>query len=55
MPRSRKRPENKMVRHEMQFLPSMLAWLRLEARRRDTSVAEVVRDAVLRLMEQSKP
>lgn len=49
MPMPRKR--NKMIRHEMQFSPSMLAWLRLEAKRRDTSVAEVVRAAVLKMME----
>lgn len=46
---------HKNIRHEMSFPPNMLTWLRLEAARRDTSVAEVVRDAVLRRMKQSKP
>jgi len=53
MPMPRKR--NKMVRHELQFDPSMLAWLRLEARRQDSTVAAVVRQAVLVLMESTKP
>jgi hypothetical protein len=46
---------NKKIRHEMQFSEDMLAWLRAEAARRDTSVADVVRDAVLKLMEHTKP
>ncbi len=53
MPMPRKR--EKMIRHEMQFTPSMLAWLRFEARRQDTTVAAIVRQAVLKLMESLKP
>ena len=45
----------KLVRVQAQMPPSMLAWLRLEARRRDESVALIIRQAVLELMEQSKP
>lgn len=44
----------KMVRHEMQFSPSMLAWLRLEAQRQDSSVAKIVRQAVVQLMESQQ-
>ena len=53
MPRPRKR--NKMIRHEMQFPPHMIAWLRLEAQRQDTSVADIVRQAIVRLMESANP
>ncbi len=49
------RKRNKNVRHEMTFPPSMLAWLKLEAIRQDTSVNAVVRQAVLLLMEKPKP
>ena len=52
MPKRRKRV--KLVRHEMQFSPDMLAWLRVEAERQDTTVAAIVRQAVLLFMEQSK-
>jgi len=38
----------------MQFHPSMLAWLKIEAKRQDTSVAAIVRQAVLLFMEQFK-
>ena len=31
----------------------LLAWLRLEAKRRDVSLAEVVRTALRKLMEES--
>lgn len=53
MPSPRKRI--KLLRHEMQFHPSMLAWLKLEAARQDTSVAAVVRQAILKLMEPTRP
>lgn len=46
------RKRNKMVRHEMSFPLDMRAWLRLEAGRRDTTVAAIVREAVLLLMGQ---
>ena len=48
------RKRNKMIRHEMQFSLAMLTWLRLEAKRQDTSVAAIIRQAVLRLMESAK-
>lgn len=40
----------KLVRLEFLIHPSMLAWLRLEAQRRDTPIAEVIRAAVKKLM-----
>jgi len=43
---------NKLLRHEMSFPSPMLAWLKLEARRQDTSVAAIVRQAITLLMEQ---
>ena len=52
---ARPRKQHPNVRHEMTFPPSMLAWLRMEAARQDLSVNEIVRQAVLRLMEQAKP
>jgi hypothetical protein len=45
---------NKLIRHEMQFSASMLTWLKIEAKRQDASVAAIVRQAVLLLMEQTK-
>jgi len=43
---------NKLFRHEMQFSVPMLAWLKMEAERQDTSIAAIVRQAVLLLMER---
>jgi hypothetical protein len=47
-------PPKKRVRFarlEFQLHPSQLAWLRLEAKRRDVPVAEVIRDAISKLMD----
>lgn len=49
------RKVEKLIRHEMQFSKAMLAWLQLEARRQDTSVAAIVREAVLLLMDSKRP
>jgi len=38
----------------MQFSKEMIAWLKHEASRQDTSVAAVVREAISLLMEKSK-
>jgi len=42
----------KLARVQVQLIPSVLAWLRLEARRRDTSVSDVIRDAITQLEER---
>jgi len=41
----------KVQRLEISLPPSLLAWLRMEAQRRDVSMAEVIRIALMRLME----
>ena len=41
----------KAQRLEIQLHPSTLAWLRLEAERRDVSLAEVIRIAIRKLMD----
>ena len=41
----------KVQRLEIQLHPSMLSWLRLEAKRRDVSLAEVIRIALAKLMD----
>lgn len=43
----------KVRRLEICLPPSLLAWLRLEAKRRDVSMAEVVRVALVRLMKSA--
>lgn len=42
----------KVQRLEIQLPPSLLAWLRLEAKRRDVSLAEVIRVALYKLVDQ---
>ena len=42
----------KLVRLEFLLHPSTLAWLRLEARRRDVPIADVLRAAVKKLMDE---
>ena len=43
----------KVQRLEICLQPSLLAWLRMEAKRRDVSMAEVIRVALLCLMESA--
>jgi len=50
MPAPKKRV--KAQRLEIHLPPALLAWLRLEAKRRDLPLAEVVRIALHKLMEQ---
>jgi len=50
MPPPKKRV--RVVPLTIQFDPSLLAWLRLEAKRRDDSIAAVVREAVRELMDK---
>ena len=42
----------KVQRLEIQLHPNMLSWLRLDAKRRDVSLAEVVRIALMKLMNE---
>lgn len=42
----------KVQRLEIHLDPPLLAWLRLEAKRRDVSLAEVIRVALRELMEK---
>ena len=45
------RPEKRKQRLDVHLDPPLLAWLRLESDRRGAPLAELVRDAVRRLMD----